>query len=180
MIDHCIEVFGGFDILVNNAGVMDDMAGVADATDEKFDHVMKVNVFGPMCAMRKAVQTFKASGTKGSIINVASVGGMRNVAGAIYCASKAALISMTKNTSFMYWSDGIRCSGIAPGGINTEISASMGMPNMEGYGKVQKMLAMSPAPGSAEDIANAALFLASDQSSYISGDILVVDGGWIS
>lgn len=180
MIDHCIEVFGGFDILVNNAGVMDDMAGVADATDEKFDHVMKVNVFGPMCAMRKAVQTFKASGTKGSIINVASVGGMRNVAGAIYCASKAALISMTKNTSFMYWSDGIRCNGIAPGGINTEISASMGMPNMEGYGKVQKMLAMSPAPGSAEDIANAALFLASDQSSYISGDILVVDGGWIS
>lgn len=180
MIEHCLKVFGGFDILVNNAGIMDDMAGVADASDEKFDQIMKVNVYGPMCAMRKAVQTFKANGTKGSIINVASVGGLRNVAGAIYCASKAALISMTKNTSFMYWADGIRCNGIAPGGINTEISGSMGQPNMDGYSKVSKMLAMSPKPGEGEDIANAALFLASDQSSYISGDILVVDGGWIS
>lgn len=87
---------------------------------------------------------------------------------------------MTKNTSFMYWSDGIRCNAIAPGGITTEIAGSMGRPNMEGYGKVQKMLSMSPAPGSAEEIANAALFLASDQSAYISGDVLVVDGGWIS
>lgn len=96
MIDFCLETFGGFDILINNAGIMDDMAGVADATNEKFDQVMKVNVFGPMCAMRKAVNEFKARGTKGSIVNVVSVGGMRNVAGAIYCASKAALISMTK------------------------------------------------------------------------------------
>lgn len=180
MIERCLEVFGGFDILVNNAGIMDDMAGIADATDEKFEQIMDVNVYGPMCAMRKAVQTFKLRGTKGSIVNVASVGALRNVAGAIYCASKAALVSMTKNTSFMYWSDGIRCNAIAPGGITTEIAGSMGMPNMEGYGKVQKMLAMSPAPGSAEEIANAALFLASDQSAYISGDVLVVDGGWIS
>lgn len=180
MIDFCLETFGGFDILINNAGVMDDMAGVADATDEKFDHVMKVNVFGPMCAMRKAVRVFKEKGTKGSIVNVASVGGMRNVAGVIYCASKAALISMTKNTSFMYWADGILCNAIAPGGIATEISTSMGMPNMDGYGKVSKMLAMSPEPGAPEEIANAALFLASDQSSYVSGDVLVVDGGWIS
>lgn len=180
MIDFCLETFGGFDILINNAGIMDDMAGVADATNEKFDQVMKVNVFGPMCAMRKAVNEFKARGTKGSIVNVVSVGGMRNVAGAIYCASKAALISMTKNTSFMYWADGIRCNGIAPGGIATEISTSMGRPNMEGYQKVSKMLAMSPEPGAPEEIAKAALFLASDQSSYVSGDILVVDGGWIS
>lgn len=180
MIERCLEAFGGFDILVNNAGIMDDMSGIADVLDEKFDQVMAVNVYGPLCAMRKAVQTFKLQGTKGSIINVASVGGLRNVAGAVYCASKAALISMTKNTSFMYWADGIRCNAIAPGGIETEIAGSMGRPNMDGYGKVSKMLAMSPKPGKAEDIASAALFLASDQSSYISGDVLVVDGGWIS
>ena len=77
-----------------------------------------------------------------------SVGGMRSVAGAIYCASKAAVLSMTKNTAFMYFPDKIRCNAIAPGGIQTEISHSMGMPNMEGYGRVQKILAAAPEMGS--------------------------------
>ena len=78
----------------------------------------------------------------------------------------------------MYQEDGIRVNAIAPGGINTEIASSMGMPNMNGYGRVQKVMATAPAPGEAEDIANAALFLCSDESRYINGDVLVVDGGW--
>ena len=180
MIDLAVSEFGKLDVLVNNAGIMDDMSGVGDATDEKFEQVMKVNVYGPMCAMRKAISVFKEQGNGGNIINVASVGGMRSVAGAIYCASKAAVLSMTKNTAFMYFPDKIRCNAIAPGGIQTEISHSMGMPNMEGYGRVQKILAAAPEMGMPEDIANAALFLASDESSYVSGDTLIVDGGWIA
>lgn len=180
MIDLAVCEFGKLDVLVNNAGIMDDMSGVGDATDEKFEQVMKVNVYGPMCAMRKAISVFKEQGNGGNIINVASVGGMRSVAGAIYCASKAAVLSMTKNTAFMYFPDKIRCNAIAPGGIQTEISHSMGMPNMEGYGRVQKILAAAPEMGMPEDIANAALFLASDESSYVSGDTLIVDGGWIA
>lgn len=180
MIDLAISEFGKLDVLVNNAGIMDDMSGIGDATDEKFEQVMKVNVYGPMCAMRKAVSVFKEQGNGGNIINVASVGGMRSVAGAIYCASKAAVLSMTKNTAYMYFPDKIRCNAIAPGGIQTEISNSMGMPNMEGYGRVQKILAAAPEMGMPEDIANAALFLASDESSYVSGDTLIVDGGWIA
>ena len=109
-------------------GIMDDMSGIGDATDEKYEQVMKVNVYGPMCAMRKAVSVFKEQG-HGNIINVASVGGMRTAAGAIYCASKAALLAMTRNTAFMYIPDHIRCNAIAPGGIQTEIANSMGMPN---------------------------------------------------
>lgn len=180
MIDLAVSEFGKLDVLVNNAGIMDDMSGVGDATDEKFEQVMKVNVYGPMCAMRKAISVFKEQGNGGNIINVASVGGMRSVAGAIYCASKAAVLSMTKNTAFMYFPEKIRCNAIAPGGIQTEISHSMGMPNMEGYGRVQKILAAAPEMGMPEDIANAALFLASDESSYVSGDTLIVDGGWIA
>ncbi len=180
MIDFAIETFGGFDILINNAGIMDDMSPIGDATDEKYEQVMKVNVYGPLAAMRKAVNEFKASSTKGVIINVSSVGGMRTVAGAVYCASKAAVISMTKNTAYMYMPDGIRCNAIAPGGIATEISSSMGMPNMEGYTRLQAMLSNAPEMGTAENIANAALFLASDDSSYINGVVLTVDGGWIS
>ena len=180
MIDFAVKQFGTLDILVNNAGIMDDMSPVGDATDEKYEQVMKVNVYGPLAAMRAAVNVFKAAGTKGSIVNVASVGGLKTCAGAIYCASKAALISLTKNTAYMYMADGIRTNCIAPGGINTEIATSMGMPNPAGYGRIKPVLDCAPAPGSAEEIAAAALFLASDEASYVNGVVLPVDGGWIA
>lgn len=168
------------DILINNAGIMDDMSPVGDVTDEKYRQVMDVNLYGPMTAMRKAVGVFPEQGTKGSIVNVVSEGALRTCAGAVYCASKAALASMTTNTAYMYMKDGIRVNGIAPGGSKTEIGSSMGVPNVNGYGRIQPVLACAPETGEAEDIANAALFLASDQSSYISGAILPVDGGWLA
>lgn len=177
-IDTAVKEFGRLDVLVNNAGVMDDMSPIGDFTNEKLEQVFSVNVYGPMYSMRKAVQVFLEQGDGGNIINVASLGAMRTAAGAIYCASKAAVVSMTKNTAFMYIPNGIRCNAIAPGGIATEIATSMGMPNMNGYGRVQKVLATSPEPGTAENIAAAALFLASDDSSYVNGDVLLVDGGW--
>ena len=180
MIDFAQKTFGGFDVLVNNAGIMDDMSPVGDATDEKYEQVMAVNVYGPLAAMRAAVNAFKASGTKGSIVNVASVGGMRSCAGAVYCASKAALISLTKNTAYMYMADGIHTNCIAPGGIVTEIATSMGVPNPAGYGRIKPVLDCAPAPGSAEEIAAAALFLASDAASYVNGVVLPVDGGWMA
>lgn len=128
--------------------------------------------------MRKAVNVFLEQGNGGTIVNVASLGAMRSCAGAIYCASKAAVISMTKNTAYMYMKDGIRANAITPGGIASEIATSMGMPNPNGYGRIQPVLACAPEPGSTEEIAKAALFLASEDSAYISGDVLVVDGGW--
>ena len=178
MIDLAVSEYGKLDILVNNAGVMDDMAPIGEASDEKYEYVFGINVYGPMAAMRKACQVFLAQGGGGNIINVSSVGSMHQAAGAVYCASKAALNAMSRNTAYMYKAEGIRCNIIAPGGIKTEIGAAMGMPNMNGYQRLQGVLSLSPAPGEAADIANAALFLASDESSYISGDILNVDGGW--
>ncbi len=180
MIDAAVENFGKLDVLVNNAGVMDDMAPIAQASDEKYEYVMAVNVYGPMAAMRKACTVFLEQGNGGNIINVSSVGSMHQAAGPIYCASKAALNAMSKNTAYMYKNEGIRCNVIAPGGIKTEIGAAMGMPNMEGYGRLQPVLQLSPPQGESSDIANSALFLASDASAYISGVILPVDGGWIS
>lgn len=178
MIDFAVEKFGKLDVLVNNAGIMDDMSPIGDATNEKYEQVLKVNTFGPFCSMRKAVQVFLEQGNGGTIVNVASLGGMRSCAGVIYCASKAAVISMTKNTAYMYMKDGIRANAIAPGGIASEIATSMGQPNPNGYGRIQPVLACGPEMGSTEDIAKAALFLASEDSAYINGDVLIVDGGW--
>ena len=176
-IDLAVSTFGKLDVLINNAGVMDDMSPIGDFTNAKLEQVFAINVYGPMYAMRKAVEIFKAQGG-GNIINVVSEGAFHSCAGAVYCASKAALTSLTRNTAFMYMPDRIRCNGIAPGGIATEISTSMGMPNMAGYGRVKAVLGCAPEVGQARDIANAALFLASDESSYVNGDILMVDGGW--
>lgn len=178
MIDLAVKEFGHLDVVVNNAGIMDDMSPIAEVTDEMYEKVMSVNLYGPMCAMRKAVQVFLEQGNGGNIINVVSVGAMKTCAGAVYGASKAALMQMTKNTAYMYMPQNIRCNAIAPGGIKTEISNSMGMPNMNGYGRVKTVLGCSPEPGEAVEIANAALYLASDESSYVNGVVMPVDGGW--
>ena len=178
MIDFAVEKFGKLDVLVNNAGIMDSMEPIGEFTNEKMEQIFSLNVYAPMYAMRKAINVFLSQGNGGNIINVASVGAYRVAAGAVYCASKAAVTSLTKNTAYMYIPNGIRCNAIAPGGIDTEIVTSIGIPNANGMERVQKIMATMPAPGSGEQIAAAALFLASDESSYISGDVLMVDGGW--
>lgn len=180
MIDLAVEKFGKLDVLVNNAGVMDDMATVANYTNEKYDFVMDVNLAGPLFAMRKAVNVFLAQGNGGNIITTSSVGGSHQAAGVIYCASKAAVNAIVRHTAFAYRKDRIRCNAIAPGGINTEISTSMGKPNVDGFTRIQPIQALMPGMGEGMDIANAAVFLASDESAFISGQILTVDGGWTS
>ena len=178
MIDFAVEKFGKLDILVNNAGIMDDMAAVGDFNDDKLMQVFSVNVYGPFYATRKAVNTFKAQGSKGSIVHIASEGAYKTCAGAVYCASKSAVVTLSRNTAYMYKNEGIRSNTIIAGGFTTEIATSMGMPNMEAYGKLQPNLATSPAPGAPIEIAKAVVFLASDDAAYISGAELAVDGGW--
>lgn len=180
MIDLAIKEFGKLDVLINNAGVMDDMAPIAQFSDEKYNYVMPINVYGPMAAMRKACQVFLEQKTGGNIINVSSIGSMHQAAGPVYCASKAALNAISRNTAYMYMKEKIRCNVIAPGGIKTEIGVSMGVPNQEGYGKISGILGLSPEPGETTDIASLALYLASDDSKYISGAIIPIDGGWTS
>ncbi len=179
MIDLAVEQFGKLDVLVNNAGIMDDMSPVGEMTDEMLDRLWVTNAVAPIYGMRKAVNTFLSQGNGGNIINVTSVGAVHNTAGAAYCASKAAQQAVGKNVSFMYLKDGIRCNSILPGGIYTEIGKSIGIPNAKGLSREKELQTLMPGYGQPEDIAEAALFLASDESKHINGAEIVVDGGWM-
>lgn len=178
MIDFAVEKFGKLDILVNNAGIMDNMAAVGDALDEKYEQIMAVNVYGPLCAMRKAVNVFLAQGSGGSIVNMGSEGARKNSAGAIYVASKAALEALSKNTAFMYADRGIRTNVVAIGALETEIANSIGQPNMNCMHRIQAAQATNPGLGQPIDAAYAVLYLVSDEAKFINGAYLTVDGGW--
>lgn len=179
MIDHVVEEFGRLDILHNNAGIMDEMMPIGELTDDIYQSVMEVNVYGPMCAMRKAVNVMLQQGG-GVIINTASVAGLRgNRAGAAYTASKHAIIGMTKNTAFMYGDKNIRCNAICPGGVETEVGVHIKNPSALGMEKAMSC-SQSAKTGQPLDIANVALFLASDHSSFVNGVAVAADGGWIA
>jgi NAD(P)-dependent dehydrogenase (short-subunit alcohol dehydrogenase family) len=177
MIDAAVKEFGAVDVLVNNAGVLDDFLPVGELINAVWTRVMDINVNGPMYASRRVVPLMLKQG-KGAIINISSVGGQNGSrAGVAYTTSKHALIGMTKNIAFQYADKGIRCNAIAPGGVNTNIVAGM-HPNALGYAKLSLGLQIMPRAGEPGEIAEVALFLASEKSSFVNGEVLVADGGW--
>ena len=177
MIDLALKEYGKLDILVNNAGIMDDFVPVAEVSDELWNKVFGVNLNGVFFACREAIPIMQKQGS-GSIINIASVGGLQGCrAGATYTASKHAVIGLTKNIGFMYAKTGIRCNAIAPGGVNTNIGASM-KPHPFGFERMGLGAASMPRMGEPGEIAELALFLASDKSSFITGSVITADGGW--
>lgn len=178
MIDTAINEYGTLDILVNNAGIMDGFEPVGDISDEKWDLIFDINTKGVMRAMRKAVPIFLEK-KKGVIVNTASTGGLNGAhAGAIYGASKHAVVGLTKNTGFMYAQKGIRCNAIAPGGVETNIGSSIKNINEFGAGRTKVVQDVMPRAGQAGEIAQVALFLASDESSFVNGTVITADGGW--
>jgi NAD(P)-dependent dehydrogenase (short-subunit alcohol dehydrogenase family) len=178
LFDETLKAYGTLDILINNAGIMDNFVPAADVTDELWEKVFAVNMTGPMRTTRRALKIFTEK-QSGVIVNVASVGGLNGSrAGAAYTASKHALIGFTKNVGFQYAKLGIRCNAIAPGGVNTNIAASMTQPNPFGSERAMAGISINPRAGEPEEIAKVALFLASDDSSFVNGAVVVADAGW--
>jgi len=177
LFDLTLEAFGSVDILVNNAGIMDNMSAVGDVTDELWERVLAVNTTSVMRTMRRAIPIFQGKGS-GAIINIASVGGLRGGnAGAAYTASKHAVIGLTKSTGYQYAKEGIRCNAIAPGAVKTNISSTMNNLDARGSQLCRAGMNLIPRLGEASEIAAAALFLASDDASFVNGAVLTVDGG---
>lgn len=179
-VNLAIEKYGKIDILINNAGIMDSFKKITNVEDEFWDKVLDVNLKGPMRFFRAVIPKMIENGG-GSIVTVASVGGLYGkISGSAYTASKHGVIGLAKNVAWMYKENNIRSNCIAPGAVDTEISASMDPAQMdlEGYGALSAFYEMVPETGQPEDIAKLALFLASDDSKFISGDVIKADAGW--
>lgn len=175
LVDNVLADFGNIDILINNAGITKDNL-LMRMSEEDFDRVIEINLKS-VFNMTKAVQKTMLKNRKGSIINMTSVVGVKGNAGqANYAASKAGMIGFTKSIALELGSRNIRCNAIAPGFIETEMTAKLNEDVVQGWRDAIPL----KRGGTPEDIANACLFLASDMSAYVTGQVLNVDGGMLT
>ena len=175
LVAQVLEDFGGVDILVNNAGITKDNL-LMRMGEEDFDTVIETNLKS-VFNMTKAIQRTFLKQRKGSIINMSSVVGVKGNAGqANYAASKAGMIGFTKSVALELGSRNIRCNAIAPGFIETEMTAKLDGKTVQGWRDAIPL----KRGGTPVDVANACLFLASDMSAYVTGQVLNVDGGMLT
>lgn len=174
LVDNVVEEFGSIDVLVNNAGITKDGL-LMRMSEENFDDVIQVNLKSVFNLTKAALRTFLKQ-KSGSIINMSSVVGVTGNAGqANYAASKAGVIGFTKSIAQELGSRNIRCNAIAPGFIATEMTDKLDEKVVSGW---VENIPLKRA-GMPDDVANATVFLASDMSTYISGQVLNVCGGML-
>ncbi len=177
MLNAAVERFGGVDIVYNNAGIGRNEGNVRDCPEELFDRIIDINLKGVWLGIKHSIPLLEARGG-GSIISTASIAGLSGLSGiGAYCASKGGVIALTRAAAGEWAAQNIRINCICPGGIVTGISGFNQDPE-----QTRAMLSrIHPVNRAGEpvDIANAALWLASDESTFVTGQAIVVDGGWI-
>ena len=174
VVEAVVAKFGKLDVLVNNAGTY-DRAPVGETTVENWDRVMDVNAKGVFLGTKTAIPAMKAAGG-GSIVNVSSVSGLVGSSGSsAYTASKGAVRLLTKSTAIQYAKDGIRANSVHPGPIDTAM-LYVSFPNAESQARRRAEVPLGRF-GTLDEVAYGVLFLASDESSYVTGSELVIDGG---
>lgn len=172
VVDHAVDVTGRMDILVNNAGMVRTRPLLSE-TLENWNATMAVNATGPLLGMQRVAPVMKA-GYGGSIINIASTYGLVGAADyAAYCATKAALISITKVAAIELAPDGVRVNAVCPGGVHTAVNQQ----NPRGSVVERTPLGRRADPA---EISGAVVYLASDDASFTTGAILAVDGGYLA
>jgi len=175
LVARTLEVFGTIDILINNAGILYQKP-ISETSDEEWNAVINTNLKGPFLLTREVLPIFEKHG-KGKIVNIASIAGIIGYENlSAYCASKGGIIAMTRSLALEFAPKKINVNCICPGAIKTGMTKAIEENEM----MLKQILLSIPAGlmGDPIDIANAALYLASDESDYVTGASIVVDGGW--
>ena len=176
--DRTVAALGGVDILINNAGIHDDYVGILEAEEEVWDRIIDVNLKG-MWLVAKALLPSMIRGGGGAIVNVASISSfVANGGGTIYTTAKHGVVGLTKRMAFELASHGVRTNAIAPGAVETGITAGL---DADPESAVMQRIRSAPAGrmAKAAELANVALFLASDEASFVYGSVYAADGGWL-
>lgn len=179
LIDQTLNEFGQIDILVNNAGILEEgLKPIDKALDEDINRIIDTNLKGTMYVTREAAREMEAN-REGSIVMVSSVAGEKGCSGAAYASSKAGIIGLTKHTALRFGSKGIRANAVCPGNILTPMTMNSSAEDMDAdmMAAMASHLDLQAGTCAPEDIANIVLFLASDESRAMTGQILVSDFG---
>jgi len=175
MVDTAIKEFGTLDIIVNNAGITRDVI-LHKMTDAQWDAVIAVNLTGTFLGIQCAARVMREKGY-GKIVNISSTSALGNAGQINYSASKAGVIGMTKTAAKELGAKGVNVNAIAPGMIWTDMMKNMPPETIKQMDAMLPYLVPMNRKGSPRDIANLALFLASDESSFITGQVIFCDGG---
>jgi NAD(P)-dependent dehydrogenase (short-subunit alcohol dehydrogenase family) len=179
MVHLALSQFGRLDVLFNNAGIEGEQAPIADATTDNWERVIAINLKGVFLGLRHGIRAMLQSGG-GSVVNNASVAGMVGFAGIpAYCASKGGVIQLTRTAALEYAAQGIRVNCLCPGVIDTPMIERFTHDNPDALAQLKQLEPVGRL-GLPQEVAELALFLASDRSSFITGTIIPVDGGFVA
>lgn len=177
LMDEAVSRFGRLDILFNNAGYQEPRTPIADTPDDSFDRVFHTNTRSTWLGMKHALAHMLPQGS-GAIVNCASVSGLRNPNPglALYSASKAAVVSLTRSAAMEYAEKGVRINAVAPGRVVTDMMLCSRIMDMDAVAAGLPLRRM----GKPEEVAEAVVWLASDAASFVVGHVLCTDGGFMA